>query len=120
MFDPTTLEYGATDNLRWTCGWNDTLSRSSKSLWTVAEMTAATTDCAEWVNGRGVGARYDNASAVRYPGSCNGKSGNNPGAFGAEYTQQLGEGFETQTYVYEAAGVSARKRGERVRGRVSG
>jgi glucan 1,3-beta-glucosidase len=42
----------------------------------VGEWSLASTDCAFWLNGRGVGARYDGT----YPysprvGSCQGKSG---------------------------------------------
>ncbi|KAL1408974.1 hypothetical protein Q8F55_005791 [Vanrija albida] len=102
MLDPATLQYGATDALRYICGRNDTLARSSRNLWTVVEMSAASTDCARWLRGRGVGAAYDNASAVRYPASCADRSGS-PGGFGAAYTATLGAGFETQTYVYEQA-----------------
>ena len=67
-----------------------TLENYSRSnLYTVSgEWSNAITDCAKWLNGRGVGARWDGslASGPDEPalGSCDGWSGN-MSAFSAEY-----------------------------------
>ena len=77
MFDNNVLELGYNENIEWTCSQLDYLTTSNQAHWTiVGEFTrkltrtetsvdadareAATTDCAMWLNGRGLGARYDN------------------------------------------------------------
>ncbi|TBU62583.1 exo-beta-1,3-glucanase [Dichomitus squalens] len=75
---------------------------SSFDLWTiVGEWTPAATDCAKYLNGRGVGARYDGS----YPGStavgsCAGLTGSASG-FSAAYKTFLRQYWEAQVVTYE-------------------
>ncbi|KAI0695614.1 exo-beta-1,3-glucanase [Cytidiella melzeri] len=75
---------------------------SSFDLWTiVGEWTPAPTDCATYLNGRGVGARYDGT----YPGStevgsCSGKTGNSA-SFSSSYKTFLRQYWEAQVITYE-------------------
>ena len=64
-------------------------------------MDPAQTDCAKYLNGRGVGARYDGS----YPGStavgsCAGLTGSASG-FSASYKTFLRQYWEAQTSTYE-------------------
>ncbi|KAH8102402.1 exo-beta-1,3-glucanase [Cristinia sonorae] len=73
-------------------------------LWViVGEWTPAATDCAKYLNGRGVGARYDGS----YPGSsrvgsCNGLTGS-ASTFSSDYKTFLRQYWEAQTSTYEKA-----------------
>jgi glucan 1,3-beta-glucosidase len=52
---------------------------AASNMWTVTgEWTTATTDCAVWLNGRGVGARWDGSigGGTTALGSCEGFTGN--------------------------------------------
>ncbi|CAL1694454.1 unnamed protein product [Somion occarium] len=75
---------------------------SSFDLWTiVGEWTPAATDCAKYLNGRGVGARYDGtfAGSTRV-GSCTGITGKSS-SFSASYKTFLRQYWEAQTITYE-------------------
>ena len=65
--------------LQYSCQVLDTLSSYAKSnLYTVSgEWSNAVTDCAKWLNGRGVGARWDGTWQPDQPtfGSCDGYTG---------------------------------------------
>lgn len=71
-------------------------------LWiVVGEWSPASTDCAKYLNGRGVGSRYDGS----YPntprvGSCNGLSGQGS-TFSADYKTFLRQFWEAQVVSYE-------------------
>lgn len=75
---------------------------SSFDLWIiVGEWTPATTDCAKYLNGRGVGSRYDGS----YPGStrvgsCTGLTGS-ASTFSSSYKTYLRKMWEAQTMSYE-------------------
>jgi glucan 1,3-beta-glucosidase len=63
----------------------------------VGEWAPAMTDCAKYLNGRGVGARYDGSIKQGSPfhGSCNGQTG--PGeAFTQDYKDFLRQTWEAQ------------------------
>lgn len=66
--------------LQYSCQVLDTLSSYAKSnLYTVSgEWSNAVTDCAKWLNGRGVGARWDGTWQPDQPtfGSCDSYTGN--------------------------------------------
>ncbi|PPR05615.1 hypothetical protein CVT26_009136, partial [Gymnopilus dilepis] len=78
-------------------------STLSGSLWTVVgEWTTASTDCANGINGRYVGSRYDGT----YPGSarvssCTGLTGN-ASTFNEGYKTFLRQFWEAQVQTYEA------------------
>ncbi|KAI0094429.1 exo-beta-1,3-glucanase [Irpex rosettiformis] len=75
---------------------------SSFDLWViVGEWTPAPTDCAKYLNGRGVGARYDGTfSGSTKVGSCTGKSGNR-NSFSSDYKTFLRQYWEAQVITYE-------------------
>jgi glucan 1,3-beta-glucosidase len=70
---------------------------SFTTLWTiVGEWTTASTDCAKYLNGRGVGARYDGSfSGSTRVGSCTGFSGSTSG-FSASYKTFMRQYYEAQ------------------------
>lgn len=70
---------------------------SSSGLWTiVGEWSTASTDCAKYLNGRGVGARYDGSYAGSpYVGSCAGLSGS-VNTFSSSYKQFIRQYWEAQ------------------------
>ncbi|KAK7752601.1 hypothetical protein SLS62_005370 [Diatrype stigma] len=78
VFDAAQLSMNIDGHVGTACGFGTAMASSNK--WTVAgEWTGAMTDCAKWLNGRGVGARYDgtfnfNGQTSQYIGSCEGKS----------------------------------------------
>ncbi|TIA86195.1 hypothetical protein E3P99_03766 [Wallemia hederae] len=68
------------------------------------EWTLATTDCAKYLNGRGIGARYDGSySGSSYIGSCQGKSGNGDD-WSEDYKNQLRDMWNTQIDAFENGG----------------
>ncbi|KAI0785373.1 exo-beta-1,3-glucanase [Irpex lacteus] len=75
---------------------------SSFDLWViVGEWTPAPTDCAKYLNGRGVGARYDGSfSGSTRVGSCTGKTGNR-NSFSSDYKTFLRQYWEAQVITYE-------------------
>jgi aryl-phospho-beta-D-glucosidase BglC (GH1 family) len=79
-------------------------SLSTFDLWLiVGEWTPAANDCAKYLNGRGVGSRYDGS----YPGStrvgsCNGLTGR-ASTFSSSYKTFLRQYWEAQTITYEKA-----------------
>jgi glucan 1,3-beta-glucosidase len=77
---------------------------SSTLLAVVGEWTPAASDCAKYLNGRGVGSRYDGS----YPGStrvgsCTGLTGD-ASSFSDEYKAFLRQYWEAQVITYEKAG----------------
>ena len=77
-------------------------SLSSFHLWTiVGEWSAAYTDCARYLNGRGRGARYDGTYAGgKVIGSCENRSGSGDN-FSEEYKTFLRKYWEAQVTTYE-------------------
>lgn len=82
------------------CAEADNLINSP--LWTVVgEWSPAMTDCAKYLNGRGVGARYDGTrSGSPRVGSCAGFSGS-ASSFSPSYKTFLRQFWEAQTIAYE-------------------
>ncbi|WWD19081.1 hypothetical protein CI109_103539 [Kwoniella shandongensis] len=78
---------------------------SQSPLWLmVGEWSLATTDCAKWLNGRGIGARYDGSySGSPYVGTCSDKS-NDQSKFSNEYKEFMRKFYDAQTQVYEQNG----------------
>ena len=70
---------------------------SSFDLWTiVGEWTPAATDCAKYLNGRGIGARYDGTfPGSSRVGSCSGLTGKSSG-FSSSYKTFLRQYWEAQ------------------------
>ena len=82
-----------------------TLENYSRSnLYTVSgEWSNAITDCAKWLNGRGVGARWDGTWQPNQPrfGSCDGYSGDSS-TWSDDYKRYLRRYFESQLAIGEA------------------
>lgn len=102
VFDLTQIAYSHKQRLNYLCSFRDPIKSSQSNLYTVTgEWTTAPTDCAHWVNGRGIGARYNGKyPGSSYIGSCKNKSGSGA-KFSSAYKQQLKELFDTQRSVYD-------------------
>jgi len=77
-------------------------SLPSSSLWiVVGEWTPASNDCAKYLNGRGIGSRYDGSfpGSTRV-GSCTGLTGS-ASSFSASYKTFLRQYWEAQVISYE-------------------
>lgn len=87
-------------------------SYASSNIWTVlGEWSTALTDCAKWLNGRGVGARWDNSGVASdtsiFHGSCDGWTGSWNGTdggkvFSDDYKNTLRQYWELQVEIGEA------------------
>lgn len=79
-------------------------SLSSFDLWLiVGEWVPAATDCAKYLNGRGVGSRYDGSySGSTRVGSCTGLTGK-ASTFSSSYKTFLRQYWEAQVITYEKA-----------------
>lgn len=82
------------------CGTQNSLSNFD--IWIfVGEWTLAITDCAKYLNGRGVGARYDGSyPGSTYIGSCGGMTGSGS-SFSSDYKSYLRQFWEAQVISYE-------------------
>ncbi|KAF4612219.1 hypothetical protein D9613_004238 [Agrocybe pediades] len=77
---------------------------SSTLLTVVGEWTPAATDCAKYLNGRGIGSRYDGTfPGSQKIGSCEGITGK-ASTFSEEYKEFLRKYWEAQVITYEKAG----------------
>lgn len=82
---------------------------ATDTKWTISgEWTSAQTDCAKWLNGLGVGARYDgtfnyNGVGSSYIGSCAGLDVGTVDALPAAYKTSLAQFTEAQLDAYEEA-----------------
>ena len=77
VFDAGTLKLDINEHVGVACGFGNSMATTTH--WTISgEWSGALTDCAKWLNGRGIGARYDgtfnlNGQTSQYIGSCDGK-----------------------------------------------
>lgn len=100
VFDQNLLYMSQPDRAQFYCNKKASIASSNQNLWTiVGEWTAAPTDCAKYLNGRGVGARYDGT----FPGSqkigtCKGMTGSGA-TFSDSYKAYLKNMFDTQRVV---------------------
>jgi glucan 1,3-beta-glucosidase len=77
VFDTGSLQLDIDGHLNMACGFGNNMAES-KFLTIAGEWSGAMTDCAQWLNGRGIGARYDgtwyvNGQGSSKIGSCDGK-----------------------------------------------
>lgn len=103
MFDNGVIGQSQDQRLRGLCANRQSLAASQKSLWTVVgEWTPAFTDCAKYLNGRGVGARYDGTfPGSTYRGRCDGTKTGDGSQWSATYKSFLKRMFDTQRDIYE-------------------
>lgn len=75
---------------------------NAAGMWTiVGEWSPARTDCAKYLNGRGIGARYDGSYSGSYHvGSCAGVSGH-ASSFNDGYKAFLRKFWEAQAQTYD-------------------
>ncbi|TFY80664.1 hypothetical protein EWM64_g3350 [Hericium alpestre] len=105
MFDQGVVSQTDDQHIKTACNYGDSLSNfNANDLWTVVgEWTQAMTDCAKYLNGRGVGARYDGSfSGSTKVGSCNGKTGAGS-SFSSGYKTFLRKAWEAQVITFEKA-----------------
>lgn len=102
VFENDQLALSRQDRLNFFCELRSKIGSSQSNLRTiVGEWSNAITDCAKYLNGRGIGSRYDGT----YPGSskmgsCKGLTGSADN-FSNDYKQYLKRVFDTQRNVYE-------------------
>ncbi|KAF7337508.1 hypothetical protein MSAN_02223800 [Mycena sanguinolenta] len=102
MFSQADVEMSNSQHIQSICDMQSTIS--TFDLWViVGEWTPAQTDCAKYLNGRGVGARYDGS----YPGStrvgsCTGLTGS-ASTFSSSFKTFLRQYWEAQVISYEKA-----------------
>lgn len=102
VFDDGLLSMNAAQHISTACAFvNDHVLTSDK--WTiVGEWTGAMTDCAKYLNGKGIGARYDGtypgSSAI---GSCAGNSVGSVAALSSAERTSLRRFIEAQLDAYE-------------------
>jgi glucan 1,3-beta-glucosidase len=90
------------EHINTACNTQSTLS--GFDLWlVVGEWSPAATDCATYLNGRGVGSRYDGSyPGSTYVGSCAGLTGS-ASTFSSSYKTFLRQLWEAQVISYEKA-----------------
>lgn len=103
IFDSGSLALSPTDHVGEACAFGGQMA--STAFWTIAgEWTGALTDCAQWLNGRGVGARYDGSYAGSTAiGSCDGKYSGTVAALSAADKSNIGHFIEAQLDAFEEA-----------------
>ncbi|KAI0297553.1 exo-1-3-beta-glucanase [Multifurca ochricompacta] len=105
MFSDSAVAQSNSQHISSTCNQGSTLQTfNNDQLWTiVGEWTPAMTDCAKYLNGRGVGARYDGTrSGSTRVGSCTGLTGS-ASTFSSSYKTFLRQSWESQIITYEKA-----------------
>ncbi|KAH9947128.1 exo-beta-1,3-glucanase [Amylocystis lapponica] len=102
VFSQTEVEYSDSQHISAACNMASTLN--SFDLWLiVGEWAPAETDCAKYLNGRGIGSRYDGSySGSTYVGSCNGRTGSGS-SFSDSYKTFLSQFWSAQVVTYEQA-----------------
>ncbi|KAH8994868.1 glycoside hydrolase [Lactarius akahatsu] len=106
IFSTLELSRSEDEHIQFAC--QDTLPTlagfAPNNMWTVTgEWSTATTDCATWLNGRGVGARWDGSigGGTTALGSCEGLTGDWT-TFSNDYIAYLRKYWEVQVEVGEA------------------
>ncbi|KDQ12592.1 glycoside hydrolase family 5 protein [Botryobasidium botryosum FD-172 SS1] len=105
VFDNGELQWTYDQHIQNACARGKEIAAySASNLWTIAgEWTTAPTDCAKYLNGRGVGARYDGTYPGSTPiGSCSNVTGSKDG-FSDAYKAFLRKFWEAQTTAFEGS-----------------
>jgi glucan 1,3-beta-glucosidase len=102
VFNVDQLKLSQSARANYYCSQKSNIATSQTHLYTVVgEWTMAPTDCAKYLNGRGIGARYDGSyTGYTKIGSCSGKTGSGA-KFTTAYKSYLQNMFDTQRSVYE-------------------
>ncbi|KAL1963725.1 hypothetical protein VTN77DRAFT_7929 [Rasamsonia byssochlamydoides] len=102
VFENSFLVQSPDQHIQTACSFGkDKLSHTDK--WTiVGEWTGAMTDCAKYLNGRGIGARYEGAyEGSTYLGSCDGKSQGTVASLSDEDRTNIRRFIEAQMDAFE-------------------
>lgn len=103
VFSPAQVAMSPSDHVSAACFLGPQLAGTDK--WTiVGEWTGAQTDCAQWLNGLGKGARYDGSlanSGSSYVGSCAGKATGTVAALSSDDQDNLKHFIDAQLDAYE-------------------
>ncbi|KAG6908345.1 hypothetical protein DXG01_005256 [Tephrocybe rancida] len=105
IFSDLELDRSMDQHVEFACTYSDSLSAyKSSNIWTIiGEWSNAMTDCAKWLNGRGVGARWDGTWSPgnsQYHGSCTNYTGSYTG-FSNSYKTFLRKYWEVQVEIGE-------------------
>lgn len=97
MFSQAQVSYSNSQHISAACANDLTFD-----LWLiVGEWTAAQTDCAKYLNGRGIGARYDGSyTGSTKVGSCTGLTGSGS-SFSSSFKTFLRQYWEAQVQTFE-------------------
>ncbi|XXG95287.1 hypothetical protein Hte_001548 [Hypoxylon texense] len=107
VFDNGQLQMSVDQHVSSACGFGGQMATSNK--WTISgEFSGAMTDCATWLNGRGVGARYDgtfnyNGQTSSFIASCEGKSPGTVGNLSDSERSNIARFVNAQMVAYEKA-----------------
>ncbi|THV07475.1 exo-beta-1,3-glucanase [Dendrothele bispora CBS 962.96] len=102
VFSDAENQMSEDQHIQTACGYAQQLSSFDLELY-IGEWSPAKTDCARYLNGRGIGARYDGSKAgSSFIGSCDGLTGSSS-TFSREYKTFLRKFWEAQTSTYEKA-----------------
>ncbi|KAI2627654.1 glucan 1,3-beta-glucosidase precursor [Hypoxylon sp. NC1633] len=107
VFDGGQLQMSIDAHVSSVCDFGNQMAGSNK--WTISgEFTGALTDCTKWLNGRGVGARYDgtfnyNGKTSSFIGSCEGKSPATVDELSTEDRSNIARFINAQMVAYEKA-----------------
>lgn len=104
MFDSGSLALSTSAHVSEACAFGASMATNNK--WTVAgEWTGAMTDCAQWLNGRGIGARYDGSYSINggssYIGSCDGLYSGTVDGLSSSYKTDIAMFIEAQMDAFE-------------------
>ncbi|OXV11007.1 hypothetical protein Egran_01235 [Elaphomyces granulatus] len=103
IFDSGQLQISTDQHIQAACSFgSNEVAKTDK--WTiVGEWTGALTDCAKYLNGRGVGARYDGTyqGSTAIIGSCNGKSQGSVAGLSADEQTSIRRFIEAQLDAFE-------------------
>ncbi|KAI0299824.1 glycoside hydrolase family 5 protein [Russula brevipes] len=105
IFSDTGVAQTPSQHIATACSYGDDLQNfDGNQMWTiVGEWAPVITDCAKYLNGRGVGARYDGTyNGSPRVGSCVGLTGS-AASFNASYKTFLRQYWEAQVITYEKA-----------------
>lgn len=101
IFADSQIRYTAAQRQSYYCSKGDALASANRDKYQViGEWTPAFTDCAKYLNGRGLGSRYDGTypGSTRY-GSCDSKRGDGS-QFSDAYKRLLARFFSVQRDTY--------------------
>lgn len=107
-FDPTQLVLSGQEHVQSVCNFarNNMTNAAHKVI--SGEWTGAMTDCAKWLNGLQIGARYDgtynkDGAGSYYIGSCDGLSEGTVAGLDPTYRTNIAKFIEAQMDAYEEA-----------------